>query len=68
VQSLLEAEGRYRVLGAAGGLAGLELVREQQPALVLLDLEVPVVDGFEVGRRLRSGEAEERYQIESTRR
>lgn len=54
VQWLLEAEGRYRVLGAADGLAGLELIREQRPALVLLDLDLPLLDGFEVARKLRA--------------
>jgi CheY-like chemotaxis protein len=51
---VLESGGRYRVLGAADGIAGLELIREKRPALVLLDLEVPLLDGFEVAKRVRA--------------
>jgi two-component system, cell cycle response regulator DivK len=54
---VLEADGRYRVLGAADGIAGLELIREKRPALVLLDLEVPLLDGFEVAKRVRADPA-----------
>ncbi|HYF74163.1 MAG TPA: response regulator [Nocardioides sp.] len=38
----------YVVVGEAGdGRAGIEVVREQQPDLVLLDLSMPVLDGLE---------------------
>jgi len=51
---VLEAGGRYRVLGAADGIAGLELIRQRRPALVLLDLELPLLDGFELAKRVRA--------------
>jgi two-component system cell cycle response regulator DivK len=51
---VLETTGRYRVVGARDGLSGLELVRRERPALVLLDLDLPVVDGMETFRRLRA--------------
>jgi CheY-like chemotaxis protein len=35
------------------GLAGLDLVRKLRPALVLLDLDLPLVDGLELARRIR---------------
>jgi two-component system, cell cycle response regulator DivK len=54
VEWVLEATGRYRVLGATDGVAGLELVRQRHPQLVLLDLDLPLVDGFELARRIRS--------------
>lgn len=53
VEWILESTGRYRVLGATDGLAGLDLIRRERPALVLLDLDLPLVDGFELARRIR---------------
>ncbi len=54
VQWVLETTGRFTVVGAADGLAGLDLVRERRPALVLLDLDLPLLDGLGVARRLRA--------------
>ncbi len=44
----------FRVLQAAGGLRGLELVQQHRPAMVVLDIGLPDIDGFEVCRRLRT--------------
>ena len=52
----LEAEG-IEVLEAADGRSGLNLAREQHPDVVLLDVMMPGLDGFEVTRRLRSNAA-----------
>jgi len=49
---LLSTEG-HEVRVAFDGLAGLEVVREWEPELVLLDLGLPGIDGIEVARRLR---------------
>jgi DNA-binding response OmpR family regulator len=49
----LEDEG-YEVLEAADGRSGLEAVQTTAPDLVLLDLRLPDLSGFEVCRRLRS--------------
>lgn len=49
----LEREG-YKVHTARDGAAGLQLVRDEGPALVILDLMMPVLDGIEVCRRLKS--------------
>lgn len=49
----LEKEG-YTVVGALDGKSGLELVMRQRPALVMLDLMLPDIDGLEICRRLRS--------------
>ena len=54
VKRVLESTGLYRVIGVEDGLAGLELVRKERPALVLVDLDIPSINGFEVARRLRS--------------
>jgi DNA-binding response OmpR family regulator len=48
----LELEG-YRVLHAADGRAGLRLADEAGPDLVILDLMLPDIDGFQVLRTLR---------------
>ena len=50
----LEQEG-FRVLSAADGASALEIIARQPPALLVLDLMLPEVDGWEVCRRLRSG-------------
>ena len=41
------------VIEAANGERGLELVRREQPDLVLLDVSMPGLDGFEVGEMVR---------------
>jgi DNA-binding response OmpR family regulator len=48
----LELEG-FRVVSASGGRAALEAVDRVRPAVVLLDLTMPDLDGLEVLRRLR---------------
>ncbi len=47
----------WTVLGAEGGEEGIELVRRQRPAAVLVDLLMPDVDGFEVVERLSADAA-----------
>jgi two-component system KDP operon response regulator KdpE len=51
-QLALENEG-YQVLIASSGQDGLDLAWRETPDLVLLDLLMPVMDGFETCRRLR---------------
>ncbi|MDQ3630991.1 MAG: response regulator transcription factor, partial [Actinomycetota bacterium] len=50
----LELEG-FRVVGASGGRAALAAAESVRPAVILLDLAMPDLDGVEVLRRLRSG-------------
>jgi CheY-like chemotaxis protein/phosphoribosyl 1,2-cyclic phosphodiesterase len=47
----------HRVIEATNGADGLELVAAQCPDLMVLDLSMPDLDGFEVLRRLRASEA-----------
>ena len=47
-------EAGFRVLQAASGERGLELMTQHQPELVLLDIGLPDIDGFEVCRRIRA--------------
>jgi CheY-like chemotaxis protein len=51
--SLLEDEG-YRVVTAANGEDGLARLRKEQPNLVLIDLMMPIIDGQEMLRIMRS--------------
>ena len=44
----------FRVLQAAHGERGLQLIEQHRPALVLLDIGLPDIDGFEVCRRVRA--------------
>jgi two-component system, OmpR family, response regulator VicR len=53
VSMILSREG-YEVVGASGGLQGLQIVEDVQPGLVLLDLMMPDLDGWEVYQRLKS--------------
>ena len=46
----------YTVLGANGGREGLELVRKEIPDLVLLDLMMPDMDGWDVYHQIKSDE------------
>ena len=52
---MLEANG-YRVLEAEDGLTGLRMAREETPALILVDLSMPGLDGWGVLRELRNDE------------
>ena len=56
VQKILEGEG-HRVTIARDGHEALELVPRERPDVVVLDVNIPRVDGFEVCRRLKSNEA-----------
>lgn len=44
----------YQVTTAHNGIEGLELAQMHSPQLVLVDIQMPVMDGFEVIRRLRT--------------
>ena len=46
----------FEVIGAAGGKEGLEKVRQQPPDLILLDLMMPDMDGWEVYQQIKADE------------
>jgi len=49
----LELLGDFEVLAAEDGEKGCEMAASEQPDIILMDLEMPVVDGWEATRRLR---------------
>ncbi len=52
-QRLLQREG-YRVALAVDGLQALERLRDERPAVVLSDIEMPRMDGFDLARNIRA--------------
>ena len=56
IQLILGRKG-FEVIGADGGKSGLETVREEKPDLVLLDLMMPDMDGWEVYQKIKADEA-----------
>ncbi len=53
VERMFEKRG-YRVLAAADGAEALARVEAERPDLIILDLNLPKIDGWEVCRRLKS--------------
>jgi two-component system cell cycle response regulator DivK len=53
VQRALESRG-YRLFQAKNGLDGVRLAENEEIDLILLDINLPDIDGYEVARRLRS--------------
>ncbi len=55
-QRLLQREG-YRVALAVDGLQALSRLQEERPAVVLSDIEMPRMDGFDLARNIRADES-----------
>jgi DNA-binding response OmpR family regulator len=53
VRLILGRKGFY-VIGANGGIEGLETVRREKPDLILLDLMMPDMDGWEVYQQIKA--------------
>jgi DNA-binding response OmpR family regulator len=56
VKLILGRKG-YEVIGATGGQEGLDIIREFVPDLILLDLMMPDVEGWDVYQQVRADEA-----------
>jgi CheY-like chemotaxis protein len=56
IQYLLQNAG-YSTVVAIDGAEGLALVRRERPDLVLCDLQIPSIDGYEVARQIRADPA-----------
>ena len=52
---LLEED--YELLTATNGAAGVELAEREHPDLILMDLSLPVIDGWEATRRIKANPA-----------
>ena len=64
LEAILSTDGRIAVVGrAADGQAAVDLVREQQPDVVLMDIAMPVLDGFAATERIREEVPEARVII-----
>lgn len=59
---LLEKNG-FRVFSAVDGLGGIAMARELVPDLILLDIQLPGMDGYEVARLLRQDEVLRRVPV-----
>jgi DNA-binding response OmpR family regulator len=46
----------FEVKGATGGVEGLKMIREEHPDLILLDLMMPDMDGWEVYQQIKADE------------
>ena len=53
VRRILEAEG-YNVAEAEDGAAGLEVIQALRPSLILMDINLPEVDGYELTARFKA--------------
>jgi CheY-like chemotaxis protein len=55
----LELLGNFEVLTAEDGEKGCEVAAAEQPDIILMDLEMPVVDGWEAARRLNNSQTQD---------
>jgi DNA-binding response OmpR family regulator len=55
IRLILNRRG-FEVKGATGGIQGLEMIRAETPDLVLLDLMMPDMDGWEVYQQMKADE------------
>ena len=46
----------FEVKGATGGVEGLQMIRDEKPDLILLDLMMPDMDGWEVYQQIKADE------------
>ena len=56
-------EDEYEVLTARDGAPGIELAEQERPDLILMDLSLPVIDGWEATRRIRENDRLNRIPV-----
>jgi len=56
LRRILQARGDYQIFEAQNGRVGLEMIHRERPDVILLDLMMPEVDGFEVLETLEADE------------
>ncbi len=55
IKLILERKG-FQFIGAVGGREGLEAIVRERPSLVLLDIMMPDIDGWDVYRQMKANE------------
>jgi two-component system cell cycle response regulator len=60
---MILATGGYELVTAADALQALSAIEQRMPDLILLDLQLPGMDGLELTRRLRAAPATQRVPI-----
>jgi len=63
IRRILQARGNYTIDEANNGVAGLALVREHLPDLIMLDLMMPEMDGFQLLDHLRADETTRKIPV-----
>ena len=56
VKKNLEAISNYEIITTNKGKKGIQIARKEKPDLILLDIMMPGIDGFEVLKRLKANE------------
>ena len=56
-------EDDYQLITAGDGEKGIELAKNESPDLILMDMSLPVVDGWEAARRIKSDAASKQIPI-----
>ncbi|EKD28053.1 MAG: Sensor protein [uncultured bacterium] len=62
VKSRIESSG-YKGITAGSGKAGIELAMKEKPTIILLDLLMPEMDGYEVMKQLKSNPLTEKIPV-----
>jgi DNA-binding response OmpR family regulator len=62
VRLILHRKG-FEIIGATTSREGLELIHQHMPDLILLDLMMPDMDGWEVFQRIRAGETTQNIPV-----
>ncbi len=63
LESILLTSKGYEVVAASNGLQALEVFKNEKPDLVLLDIMLPELDGFEVCRQIKANPATEAIPV-----